>query len=217
MTIRTAIHPLGGGAIPSFYEEGQVVFEKSTPGSYSLEILQKGVYKIWAIGAGGGGGGWLIASNGAVPGGGCSGAGFIGLIMIDKCILSLSVGTGGAGRIVNGSTWPFTDNIGYKGTNTSVVSSSKTYLIANGGYGCYSDNSANVPAEKKAAAIVYCPSYVGTPELKASGIWGPQTGSGSASGGASVWGGYGAGGGAVYLPPSASSGGNGYLKIQFME
>lgn len=219
MTIRTAIHPLGAGAIPSFYEEGQVVFEKSTPGSYSLEILQKGTYKVWGIGAGGGGGGMygvtaFYPENMVSVSGGCSGAGFIGLIYFDKGTYSLSVGAGGAGGKVDArdSSWPG-GNIGSKGGNTSISSSGKSYLVANGGYGAYMDASMG---GNTSVSTVSCPSYIGTPELKANGAWGPQNTSPTAAGGASVWNSKGAGGSAS-TPSTVNTGGNGYLKIQFME
>ena len=62
MTIKTKITPLGAGN--KIYPKDFVVFESSTPGTYTFEI-KKAQFEVTGSGAGGGTGDGAYANNGA--------------------------------------------------------------------------------------------------------------------------------------------------------
>lgn len=80
MTIKTKITPLGAGN--TVYPKDFVVFESSTPGTYTFEI-KKAQFEVTGSGAGGGGGGSAgkHAWYGQVGG---SAAAFKGIVQLEK-------------------------------------------------------------------------------------------------------------------------------------
>ena len=118
MGFRTGVHPLGGGKKDPYKKE-TVLFESSTPGTYSLN-LKTGVYEIWICGGGSGGGHGMGMNKKHYSGGG--GAAFKGEILLPKGDVSLTIGAGGSGRGVSGG-----------------ASALGNLIICGGGIGNYTD------------------------------------------------------------------------------
>ena len=97
MVLRTKLSPLGGRN--QAYKKDFVVFESSTPGTYTFEI-KKAQFEVTGSGAGGGGGrsAGKHAWYGQVGG---SAAAFKGIVQFEKGVLKITVGTPGKGG--NGS------------------------------------------------------------------------------------------------------------------
>ena len=93
MVLKTKLSPLGGGN--QAYKKDFVVFESSTPGTYTFEI-KKAQFEVTGSGAGGGGGGSAgkHAWYGQVGG---SAAAFKGIVQLEKGTLKITVGTPGNG------------------------------------------------------------------------------------------------------------------------
>lgn len=83
------------------YDKGQTVFEQSVGGSYTLNILDKGIYRVTCIGAGGRAVytaayddiGYLATAG--------SGAGFIGEVELTKGTYAIQVGSAAVGGARN--------------------------------------------------------------------------------------------------------------------
>lgn len=77
------------------YEPDYVVYERTTAGTETINILGDGKYEVYCI-AGGGGGSWFIGAG--------SGSGFIGIIQISKGELSVICGAGAGSRGTGGNS-----------------------------------------------------------------------------------------------------------------
>ena len=198
MTIRRAIRPLGGG-IRDPYKKETVLFESASPGSYNLNISGDGVYLVYCIGGGGGGRHEIDYDRNSMKSrssGGGSGAGFIGELLLEKGNLPITIGAGGGEN---------------NGGGASKIGS---IITAGGGASNYTSNSSGGPGGGGGAISVNSAYFATTPQLQTngnSGIYQYTHGNPLyANGGASVWGGYGAGG-----PGPSSAGSAGYVKIVY--
>lgn len=86
--------------LESAYQPDEVVFESSTAGNYSLDVLATGRYEIAVVG--GGGGGYLPIQGASWNVSGGSGSCFVGEVLISKGNYNLQIGAGGQ-RGQNGS------------------------------------------------------------------------------------------------------------------
>lgn len=118
---------------------GTVIFESSTPGSYSVNIQEPGNYIITAVGGGGGAAAYaycygVSASNwwGMTSGGG-SGAYFVGTYTLPIGSLSLTVGDRGVGNGLYKTTDSSTSGSATGGTGTATIVGE--YITANPGMG----------------------------------------------------------------------------------
>lgn len=188
MGFRTGLHPLGGG-IKDPYKKETVLFESATPGTYNLNLAGDGVCLVYCIGAGAGGN-YSSDRNSKISRGGGSGAGFIGELLLKKGGLPIVVGAAGSENVAGGAS-----NVG-------------NVIIANGGLCGSGDGGAGGVVNVNSAYLAK------TPELQVNGNKGSRNFSTgvlpSAGGGASVWGGYGAGGSGPH-----GSGAAGYVKIVY--
>ena len=176
----------------SQYDVDEVVFESSTAGTYSLELLETGKYEFYCVG---GGGGYYSTLSGTRPisAGGGSGAGFIGIINITKGSISLTVGAGGVGHSKDG-------------TSTAGGTSSIGSLVSCGGGG-----PGRLSGGGGVGGTITLNVTPVSSTLNSSGNRGNATSSGyNATGGASVYNGYGAGGGYNHY-----YGYEGYVKVVY--
>ncbi len=201
MTIKTKITPLGAGN--KIYPKDFVVFESSTPGTYTFEI-KKAQFEVTGSGAGGGGGGSAgkHAWYGQVGG---SAAAFKGIVQLEKGVLKITVGTpGNAGNGSGRNASP-----GSNGTATTIVLNNITLLTLGGGNGgggtgdgAYANNGAGgtITVSSKLKII--------STKIKTNG---------KAQSTVSILGnGFGAGGN-IRAGTSGLSGTAGYIKIQFVK
>lgn len=209
------------------YLPEQTVFESATPGSYTLNLLAAGTYRIICVG---GGGGAATASTSrfdlddmqtaiAIAGGG-SGGYSQSTLSLSAGTHSIQVGAGGAGAS------------GYNGTNQGIQFTGgtgggstfdSTVLAYPGGGGYAYAKSADhthdrtVTAGGGGAGTTANGNAGGT---ASRGVNSMDTHTYTASGGTSVYGGYGAGGGGSAKGqnehPTANNGGNGYVKVVFV-
>ena len=187
------------------YTANQVIFEKSTAGTYSVELLETGNYEVYAIGGGGGGSNYREDNLYGYAGGG-SGAGFIGVITLSKAVHSVIVGAGGAG---NNGYFGSSSKVGGTGGNSSISNSVTCY--GGGGAEAYDTGNTTVGAggSKPTVNVPIISTTLNT--AGNSGSRHHNGGSGNtANGGASVYNGYGAGGKSA---KTSASGTAGYVKI----
>ena len=201
MTIKTKITPLGAGN--KIYPKDFVVFESSTPGTYTFEI-KKAQFEVTGSGAGGGGGGSAgkHAWYGQVGG---SAAAFQGLVQLEKGVLKITVGTPGNGGNGSGRN----ASPGSNGTATTIVLNNITLLTLGGGNGgggtgdgAYANNGAGgtITVSSKLKII--------STKIKTNG---------KAQSTVSILGnGFGAGGN-IRAGTSGLSGTVGYIKIHFVK
>lgn len=212
------------------YLPEQVVFESSTPGSYTLNLLAAGTYRIICVGAGGGAAavstykGIILDDHPqtalAVAGGG-SGGYSQSTVSLSAGAHYIQVGSGGAG------------SSGYNGTGSAVSLTGNTgggstfdsTILAYPGGGGYAYAKSNPPSthDRSATAGSGGAGITANGNAGGSDTYGNSSaysGTINASGGASVYGGYGAGGSASATGnnnhPTANNGGNGYVKVTFV-
>lgn len=179
----------------SQYDVDEVVFESSTAGTYSLELLETGKYEVYCVGGGGGGNTY---SSGIPPrffsSGGGSGGGFIGVINIVKSSYSIIVG-----------------NLGSRSTSqqaggTGGSSTIGSLIICSGGIGGRSNGFTPIGGSGGTVTLNTTPVNV---TLNSSGnTGGGNTGTGTVLGGASLYNGYGKGG-----DSNSNNARAGYVKI----
>lgn len=171
------------------YEPDYVVYERTTAGTETVNILGDGYYEVYCIA--GGGGGILYSSSTGSGGfgirikvkhsyGGGSGSGYIGIIFLTKGNLSLTIGNGGQ-RFNNGGNSKIGD-----------------YITTYGG------GSGFIHYGSGGAAPTINATQKGNPTLNSAGNSGNKS-----YGGTSLYNGYGAGG------VGNNSGANGYVKIVY--
>lgn len=187
----------------SIYEEEQILFESATPGTYTLEIAQNGIYEVSCIAGGGGGSCYYITGMMAHQGscGGASGSGFQCCLELKKGSYQIVVGSGGAGAAISGSDMPASGNggnssfgtcISYGGTGVNACTA-YTVAVSTGG------STPLIPYTKKSQTFVKAGN--GTTGVKGY----------SASGGAAVYGTYGKGGDVG--THAGYNGNSGYVKV----
>ena len=196
MTIKTKITPLGAGN--KVYPKDFVVFESSTPGTYTFEI-KKAQFEVTGSGAGGGGGGSAgkHAWYGQVGG---SAAAFKGIVQLEKGVLKITVGTPGNGGNGSGRN----ASPGSNGTATTISVNNVTLLTLGGGTG--SGSGANNGAG--GTITVSSELKIISTEIKTNG---------TAQSTVSILGnGFGAGGN-IRAANSGLPGTAGYIKVQFIK
>lgn len=194
---------------PEDYNVGDVIFESSAAGTQNVYIAKTGKYEVYCVG---GGGGFYCTFTTLRTGsilnhhlsltkrvytswGGGSGAGFRGIINITKGSFSMTVGSAGTGS-ATGST--------PKSGGASKIGN----LITCGGGGVKTSGTSG-----GAGGTVTLNTTPISTTLNSSGNAGgysKNTTSPSATGGASVYGGYGVGG-----SNKSYNGGAGYIKIVY--
>lgn len=199
MTIRTAIKPLGANLLVDPYDPETTVFENNVSGQYSIKIKGTGIYHIILVGGGAGGvggrhGDWSIGCSGS------SGGYSDYTIKLKRGDYIVNVGNGGAARNTN-------DGYGNAGGNSNISLNSEILAQATGAAASYVRCYQGSANEHRAGAV-------GQGNVK-NGNSGSGSGAGDCYtvGGASVYGGYGAGGFG-----NRSGGGNavaGYVKIVY--
>lgn len=200
------------------YTANQVVFEKSTAGTYSVNLAKAGLYEITVVGGGGAaamrgvyddkGYGWTGGSGGA----------FVGTFVLERGTRTVVVGKANNNTTAqsgNTQTLNPTDTKTYGSSVSGVVS------VGGGGSGHYSSNY--VGAAGAAATLTITPTT--TTVNKAgnagnSGSGGSGGGNGATiNGGASVYNGYGKGQGCVVSEYATKrswiNGTAGYVKIVY--
>lgn len=85
------------------YDKGQTVFEQSVGGSYTLNILDKGIYRVTCIGAGGRAVTTPVYDDRGYLATGGSGGGFIGTFEINPGTYTVQVGSAAANAVRNSS------------------------------------------------------------------------------------------------------------------
>ena len=181
------------------YTPDQVLFESSSPGVYSLDILTDGVYEVYCI-AGGSGGSNVHAVR-QFTASGASGSGYIGNLKITQNTYQIVVARGSSGKYHRNEKVSDAEN-------SSVSAVVRSY----GGKG----GKAWDPQTKAIGGdipTIFAQEISFT--LKQRGNDGiTANDGGSYSGGASLYNSYGKGGD-VYTNHYANDGANGYVKIIF--
>lgn len=167
----------------SQYEEDQVVFESSVPGTYNVELLVDGKYEVYIVAGGGKGHHHKTSHISGIAYGGGSGSGFVGIVKLPKGIIPVIVGSG--------------DTNGSGGKNSCIGNFVTTY----GGYPA--DRSGNASG----GAVPTVNTEIISTTINRAGYTG--TGRDQSS---SVYGGYGYGGSGD-SSDSQQYGGNSYVKI----
>lgn len=178
------------------YKAGQVLFESSVAGTYSLDVGATGTYKVWVVG---GGAGALVktSSSNTYKSGGASGAAFVGTINLAKSSYKLTVGSAGVG--IKGNS-----NSSGNGGDSSIAN----LIVAGGG---------KIGANGGTAGVLTINTTIISSEIQSNGKTGGYgSGTNGRSGGASLYRGYGAGGGSPGGTKNANSGTGGYIKVQFV-
>lgn len=187
--------------------------EHTTAGSYT-DTIESGVYEVIVVGAGGGG-----ASQGDQPdyswksgsAGGGSGSYVRSTINLDAGTYSSVVGAGGTGRAGGGT----------KQGDNGGSSSFESLISCGGGTGGYAKWTDGSPSVKVGVGGSYTvDSSINIVEASNGNSGAKKTGYSTANGGASLYGGYGAGGSARATGHNtgvAYAGGAGYVKIALYE
>lgn len=201
MTIKTKITPLGAGN--TVYPKDFVVFESSTPGTYTFEI-KKAQFEVTGSGAGGGGGGSATSHSwyGQVGG---SAAAFKGIAQLEKGTLTITVGTPGNGGNASGRN----AGPGSNGTSTTISVNNATLLTLGGGNGGGGTGNGSGANNGAGGIITVSPELkIISAEIKTNGM---------AQSTVSILGnGFGAGGN-IRAANSGLPGTAGYIKIQFIK
>ena len=145
----------------SQYAPGQVVFEKSSPGTFTLNLLEDGIYEVTCVAGGASGVARLDNTDMIQIAGGASGSAFKAQVRMYKRSYSIVVGAGGTTTAKNGtfkypplSDYPMTYTVkGYTGSAGGVSSiSSIVYCRAQAATG---HNGMNTYYKNDGAPIVY--------------------------------------------------------------
>lgn len=212
------------------YLPEQVVFESSTPGSYTLNLLAAGTYRIICVGAGGGAAAvstYKLNSNPSDPwhnaqavAGGGSGGYSQSTVSLSAGAHYIQVGSGGAGSSGYNDTGSAVSLTGSTGGGSTFDS---TILAYPGGGGYAYAKSTSSSHDRSATGGGGGPGTTTNGNAGSADSHGSNSaysGTITASGGASVYGGYGTGGSAsatgMNNHPTANNGGNGYVKVTFV-
>lgn len=214
---------------PYPYTPGEVIFESSTPGTYTVTPLMAGTYNIICVGAGGGGCAGYVTNgsgyqNATAAGGGGSGGYSNQDVTIPAEQINIIVGKGGTGTSGgynrDGGNW----------SATAGGSSSVSNLVsATGGTGASASTSYSSFTHNVSAGASYGSGGSGTTSNGNNGgsdndskMYIVETDS-YAAGGVSVYNNYGKGGNARatvetvdVLTLFGDNGGSGYIKITYL-
>lgn len=216
----------GGNNIAFIFKGGTLVFgsptifESSTAGSYQVSLPISGTYQVICVGGGGAAYMRGVYDNKGYLATGGSGGAFVGTFNIPAGVYNVVVG-----QVVNNTT-PQTSNTQTSAPSdyTAYGSSISNVVSVGGGGTATATTSAGVGAAGTAPVFTIQPltttiSSAGNPGNYTSGGKGSAAAA-VAQGGASLYGGYGAGqGGATSEYASKRywiDGTGGYVKIQFM-
>lgn len=178
------------------------------PGRYTFTLPQEGDVAVTLVGGGGGGAlCWYYSLNSNVQAGGGSGAGFSGVIRLPAGTYTVVVGRGGSSNFINAAL----PGAASAGGETAIYSGSTLIISARGGgggsvdpYGIYSTFAGAGGAMYTGGATIVSAT------LNRSGNTG-TTGIGiKGNGGASVYGGYGAG-----VAADITNGVSGFAQLSF--
>jgi len=123
----------------SQYKPDQIIFESSTAGTYSLDILEDGKYEVTCVAGGAGGTAQNYSIGSAVYHyAGASGACFKGIINITKNTYSIVVGAGGG---ITGATGYWKGSAGGVSSIGNLVSCPSQKAIGHNGITGYSSNN----------------------------------------------------------------------------
>ena len=187
----------------SHYQPDEILFESSTAGTYSLDILDTANYEVYCIGGGAGAlygkvyrNGKLSNTNSYASGG--SGGGFIGIFNLNDDNYQIIIGSRGSIRNTNIFSWEYGNAGGYSQI-TNIVKCNGGTRPAIDSYGYSISNGGSVD-------VLLTPiSYT----LNTQGNNGYYVSKGGApNGGASVYSGHGKGG-----DGQTDNSTNGYVKI----
>lgn len=187
------------------YDPSEVIFQSSTPGTYTVDIVTSGYYNVAVVG-GGSGGAYVYSSkfsDGRASGG--SGAGFVGIIYLTAGSHTIKVGAGGSGKAyeTNGQS-SATSTAGGQSAIDSII-------VANGGGSAKARIHGATQTAGSGGTLSYDSSKVQSYSLAKNGNAGTTIYNSNITGGASVYGGYGKGGNAGNS--YTTSGSNGYVLI----
>ncbi len=183
------------------YTPNQVLFESSTPGTYSLNILTDGVYEVYCIAGGSGGAAYHVYGYKWYSASGASGSGYIGNLKITQHTYQIVVGRGSSGK--HNSSEKISD------AENSSISNVVTSYGGKGGK-AVDDRTQAVGGD---IPTIFTQEISFT--LKQRGNNGTiDDDSDLCSGGASLYNGYGKGGD-VNIFDYVNDGTNGYVKIIF--
>lgn len=200
------------------YKANQVVFEKSTAGTYSVNLEKAGLYEITVVGGGGAaamrgvyddkGYGWTGGSGGA----------FVGTFVLERGTRTVVVG-----KANNNTTAQSGNSQTLNPTDTKTYGSSVSGVVSVGGGGSGHYNSSYVGAAGAAATLTITPTSTTLNKAGNAGVSGSGGKGGGAgatiNGGASVYNGYGKGQGCVTSEYAAKrswiNGTAGYVKIVY--
>lgn len=197
-----------GSTLVYGYGVNEVIFEKSTSGTATVNIEYDGYYELTVIGGGSGGAFEYSAKYADGAAGGGSGAGLIGVAYLTKGSYSVTVGAGGAGKWDNNASETVTASAGGASKFGSIVT-------AGGGSAPKAVYNGGTQTAGAGGTLSYTSSAFRSTSLAKNGNAGTTNNNASTntaySGGAAVYGGYGAGGKAQY--GGAYAGGTGYVKV----
>lgn len=187
------------------YDPSEIIFQSSTPGTYTVDILTSGYYNVAVVG-GGSGGAYVYSSkfsDGRASGG--SGAGFVGIVYLTAGNHTIKVGAGGSGKAyeTNGQT-SATSTAGGQSAIDSII-------VAGGGGSAKAGIHGATQTAGSGGTLSYDSSKVQSYSLAKNGNAGTTIYNSNITGGASVYSNYGKGGNAGNS--YTTDGGNGYVFI----
>jgi hypothetical protein len=200
------------------YTPNQVVFEKSTAGTYTVNLEKAGLYEITVVGGGGAAAMRGVYDDRGYGWGGGSGGAFVGTFVLERGTRTVVVG-----KANNNTTAQTTNSQTSNPSDTKTYGSSVSGVVSVGGGGSGHYNSSYVGAAGAAATLTITPTSTTLNKAGNAGSSG-SGGKGSAAaatvnGGASVYNGYGKGQGCktseYYTKRSWVNGTAGYVKIVY--
>ncbi len=180
------------------YTLNQVVLEKITIGTQSVNI-EKGTFEVTICGAGGGGGGSATAHSWLGANGG-SGAAFKGTVKFPKTTLTITIGKGGNGGASSGRN----ASAGTNGTASSILQGTLNLITAGGGNGGGGTGDGSGRNNGNGGVLTIGDAEILSHTIKSNGV---QSSTASV-----LKNGYG-GGGAARASSSGTKGQDGYVKI----
>lgn len=200
------------------YKANQVVFEKSTAGTYSVNLEKAGLYEITVVGGGGAAAMLGVYDDRGYGWAGGSGGAFVGTFVLERGTRTVVVG-----KANNNTTAQTANSQTSNPTDTKTYGSSVSGVVSVGGGGSGHYNSNYVGAAGSAPTFTIQPTSTTLNRAGNAGASG-SGGKGSAApatinGGASVYNGYGKGQGCKTSEYASNrswiNGTGGYVKIVY--
>ena len=197
-----------GSTVVYGYKPNKVMLEKSTAGTYTLNLEHSGDYEVTIVG-GGGGGAYNVStkfSDGVISGG--SGAGFKGIIHLKAGTHTVKVGAGGT-SVNPGNASTAKPGVGSSSSIGNIITAGCANAdgTANAGF----NGSGNVIS--KGGVLTYDKSAVRSYTIASNGNDGLQGWNTSVEGASSVISGTTYGAGDIGKNSAMSKGQDGYVKI----